>query len=143
MIQKITRAEYLAQKPKKPSKRKNDSDLERIVQPQCVQYLDSLIKDGEKIKYTSIPNSTYTTSWSVKAKNKREGLKAGLPDLLIIINDTLIFVELKREKEGVVSSVQEAWIQALNDAGQQAFVCRGYNKFVELINKTLEFTNSS
>lgn len=66
-------------------------------------------------KYTSIPNSTFTRSWKQLAKNKRNGLKPGLPDLLIVLKKkSLLFVEMKRTRGGRVSPEQREWIAALN-----------------------------
>lgn len=74
------------------------------------------------LRFTAIPNSTYTTSWSQKTKNRRTGLRAGLPDILILVapsqaKDNLgraLFVEMKRLKGGTVSPQQREWIAALN-----------------------------
>ena len=41
----------------------------------------------KNIKYSAIAHSTYCTSWSQKAKNKRTGLKRGVPDLLILLEE--------------------------------------------------------
>jgi len=100
---------------------------------QCalVQYLEL-----KKLKFTSIPNSTYTKSWKQKAKNKAEGLRPGLPDLLVIVKDHLVFIEMKRVKGGRVSEHQETWIAALNDCKSvQAFVCYGADEAMNLIER--------
>lgn len=79
------------------------------------------------LKFTSIPNSTFTKSHAIKAKNKREGLRRGLPDMLVVLPHKLLFIELKRMKGGVLSPEQEAWINKLNEIGDQveAIVCKG------------------
>jgi len=99
-------------------------------------------------KFTAIPNSTYTTSWKQKIKNKRVGLRAGLPDLLVIVpnenkkpNSILVFVEMKRKgaKVSAVSDEQGRWLSALNWCeGVTAEWCAGVDqaiKFIESISK--------
>lgn len=90
----------------------------------------------KNIKFTSIPNSTYTKSWKQKSKNKAEGLRPGLPDMLVIIKNHLVFIELKRVKGGRVSEHQESWIAALNGCeAVQAFVCKGAQEAMDLIER--------
>lgn len=91
--------------------------------------------EAKNIKFSAIPNSTYTTSWSVKARNKRTGLRPGLPDLIIALpNVGVIFIEMKKKKRGVVSDAQKEWIQVLNSCpGTEAHVCKGADQAIALI----------
>lgn len=93
-----------------------------------VQYLELL-----GLKFTAIPNSTYTKSWSQKNKNTRTGLRAGFPDLLIIVGDRVICIEMKRKKGGTLSPEQKQWNLALNAAGVPAYVCRGAEEAIKVI----------
>ena len=103
--------------------------LETDEQQVVVQYLEL-----KGLKFSSIPNSTYTKSWKQKAKNKAEGLRAGLPDLLIVLPNLLLFIEMKRTKGGVVSPVQKEWIEELNKIdGVKAIVCKGSDEAIENI----------
>lgn len=103
--------------------------LETDEQQVVVQYLEL-----KGLKFSSIPNSTYTKSWKQKAKNKAEGLRAGLPDLLIVLPNLLLFIEMKRTKGGVVSPVQKEWIEELNKIdGVKAIVCKGADEAIENI----------
>jgi len=98
-----------------------------------VQYLEL-----RNIKFTSIPNSTFTKSWKVKKRNKEEGLRAGLPDLFIIIKNKPLFIEMKREKGGVVSEYQKEWIEAINKcSGIKAYICKGFEEAKKIIDKYL------
>lgn len=106
--------------------------LEETEQAVVVQYCEL-----RGIKLSAIPNSTYTPSMKQKVKNKRQGLRAGLPDLLLIINNQLIFIEMKRVKGGVVSPEQREWHIALNTAGIPTYVCHGSDEAIELINQYL------
>lgn len=87
------------------------------------------------IKFTAIPNSTYTTSWAQKAKNKRTGLRAGLPDLLLVIPDKcLLFVEMKRQKKYTVSPHQKEWIEVLNTIPNvECRVCKGCQEAIDFV----------
>lgn len=87
------------------------------------------------VKYSAIPNSTFTKSWSVKNRNTRTGLRPGLPDLLVALPGTgVIFIEMKRQKKGVVSKEQKDWIDTLNACpGVQAFVCKGCDEAISTI----------
>ena len=86
-------------------------------------------------KFIAIPNSTYTKSWKQKHKNHREGLRAGLPDVLVIIpNKGLAFVEMKRTKGGQLRQNQKEWIEELNKLDNvEAFVAKGAHKAIEFI----------
>ena len=92
-------------------------------QVMLVQWLDLM-----GLKYSSIPNSTWTSSIKQKVRNKQSGLRPGLPDLLIALPGTgLLFIELKRTKQGVVSKAQQDWIDTINSCpGAQAYVCKGF-----------------
>ena len=108
--------------------------LETIEQQTLVHWLEI-----NNYKYTSIPNSTYTESYSQKRKNKAEWLKPWLPDLLIILKRwSLLFIELKRSKKSLskVSKEQKEWIEALsNISNVEAQVCYGAIEWIELIKK--------
>jgi hypothetical protein len=98
---------------------------EEAEQVALVQWLELI-----GLKFSAIPNSTYTTSWKVKTRNTRTGLRPGLPDLLIALPGTgLVFIELKRQKKGVVSTAQREWIETLNACpGVAAHVCKGFEE---------------
>lgn len=77
------------------------------------------------LKFTSVPNSTYTKSWKQKAHNTATGLRRGFPDLIILIRPDqakdgrgrLLTPEMKRTKDYSVSPAQRVWISALNSLG--------------------------
>ena len=83
--------------------------------------------------FTAIPNSTYTTSWNQKRKNTAMGLRAGFPDMVILVKDKIVFIELKRQKGGVVSDEQKLWITELSRRGAFALVCYGAGRAIEFI----------
>lgn len=101
----------------------------------------------KKLKFTSIPNSTWTPSFKQLAKNKRNGLRDGLCDLLIIIpkerslngEACLIFCELKRRKGGRATIHQLGWIDALNEVRNvEAFISMGCDDAIDYISSFLK-----
>lgn len=90
------------------------------------------------LKYSALPLSTYTTSQKQKALNARMGVRAGVPDMMVIIpperakggHGRLLFVEMKRTVGGTVSPHQKLWIEALNGIGDGvvAVVARGFDE---------------
>ena len=103
---------------------------EEAEQVMLVQWLELM-----GLKFSSIPNSTYTTSWKVKTRNTRTGLRPGLPDLLVALPGVgVIWIELKRTKRGVVSAVQQSWVDTLNACpGNQAYICLGADAAIAII----------
>lgn len=85
-----------------------------------------------------VPNETYTKSWSQKNRNKALGVSAGVPDLFCIVNGQLIAIEMKRTKGSVTSPEQKAWLEKLNDAGIPAYVCKGADAAIAVIEQHLK-----
>lgn len=85
--------------------------------------------------YWHTPNSTYTKSWKQKNKNKALGVKPGIPDLFVIVNNRLVGIEMKRAKGGTTSQNQKDWITKLNNAGVETVVCKGADEAIKFIEK--------
>ena len=86
-------------------------------------------------KFTAIPNSTRTPYPAVRRKQIEQGLRAGLPDLFIILkNKRLAFVEMKRQKGGRLTPDQKSWILKINECpGAVAQVCFGADQAIEWV----------
>lgn len=72
---------------------------------------------------------------------QRTGVKSGVPDVCLPIPRKgygALYIEMKRQKGGVVSSNQKTWIKRLNDAGNRAVVCRGWQQARDTIMDYLE-----
>lgn len=83
----------------------------------------------------AIPNGA-NKSMASAAKFKREGLRKGVPDLMLPIPCNGfhgLFIELKRTKGSVTSKEQRGWIALLHQAGYAAFVCRGADEAIDRI----------
>lgn len=102
--------------------------IEEIEQIHFVQWLDM-----KGYKYTAIPNSTYTKSIMQKMKNKRMGLRAGFPDLVVIAEGKFMCVEMKRLVNSSLSPAQKEWIEALQAAGIPAGVCKGAEEAIAFV----------
>lgn len=71
---------------------------------------------------------------SVAAELKRQGVKRGVPDVLIF-GEPHIAIELKRIRGGVVSDDQEAWLRGLRRRGWVVYVCRGHREAIGVLKK--------
>ena len=67
------------------------------------------------------------------AKFKAEGVSSGVPDLFC--PELLLWVEMKREKGGRLSSTQKDWIEYLESIGQTVIVGHGFEDAKEKIIK--------
>lgn len=87
------------------------------------------------LRFTHIPNETGHSLEARKraVRMKRQGVSRGFPDYLIIVDDQLIGIELKRQKGSRTSPEQVEWVQALNDAGVPAKVCKGFDEARDFI----------
>jgi hypothetical protein len=127
---------------------KQRNNEEEIEQRKVVEYLDYLKRKYQDpitfkqdiIKFTAIPNSTSVVSKDGKknyaelTKNTLDGVRAGLPDLFIIINQQAFFIEMKREIGGVVSDKQKKWIEAINQTTSlKAYVCKGFQEAKKIV----------
>lgn len=93
-----------------------------------------------KIPIFHIPNGSYK-SLTARIKSKQEGLKAGVPDLMIPIATKDyhgLFIEMKRVKNSKVSIHQNEWIELLNKQGYKAVVCYGSSEAIRTIEDYLK-----
>lgn len=61
---------------------------------------------------------------------KAEGVRRGVPDLFLAVPRGQfhgLFIEMKKEKGGVVSQAQKQMMEVLTTMGYQCAVCRGWN----------------
>lgn len=74
------------------------------------------------------------------AKLKRQGVKAGVPDICLPApryGYHGLYIELKRQHEGTVSEDQAEWIEYLAHEGYVAAVCHGWYEAAQLIMRYL------
>ena len=104
-------------------------------QTMVVQYLELLKQQGKIIAYCGLPNNTWTKSWSQKRKQTLEGVKKGFPDLVIVTQDNVLFLEMKRVKGGVVSPEQKEWIGILKDKETLTAIAKGFDEARKIIDE--------
>jgi hypothetical protein len=94
----------------------------------------------------AIPNGLAASSIGAARRMKEQGMKSGVPDLVLPIpagGYHGLWIELKRRRGGRVSPEQRAWIAHLNQVGYRAEVCAGWDAARELILNYLSATASS
>lgn len=88
------------------------------------------------LKFTHIANETGGTPEALRRaiRVKREGTSKGTPDYMIIVNGSLLFVELKRLRGSNISSEQLEWVEALNKVNNvEAIIAHGAQVAVDVI----------
>jgi len=94
-------------------------------QVKVVRWLKEQSYYGRVLKFTAIPNNTFTPFWSEINRKKSEGVEGGLPDLFILIPKWQIWIEMKRPRNILkngklgaspsrVEEEQLEWIQLIN-----------------------------
>ena len=61
---------------------------------------------------------------------QRTGVKSGVPDICLPVargGYGALYIELKRVKGGLLSANQKVWLDRLNQAGNRAVVCKGWD----------------
>lgn len=75
------------------------------------------------------------------SKLKREGLREGVPDLFLMVPNKThhgLFIEMKRQKGGVLSPIQKRRIAKAHQRGYAAHVCAGADAAIEIIKNYLK-----
>ena len=99
-------------------------DSEEREQMKLAAYLD-----GRKFLWCHVPNGGHRRK-VVAASLKRQGVKSGVPDVLIFA-PIQAAIELKRKSGGSVSANQRKFLDALGNAGWETYVARGADKAIE------------
>jgi hypothetical protein len=117
--------------------------LEREEQAVLAQYLDA-----RGVLWFHPPNEGKRKAW-IGAKMKTQGLKSGVPDVLIFerwydkdapterATGFGLAIELKRQAGGNASQAQYDWLVALQRRGWKAVVCHGATEAITWLEKRL------
>lgn len=100
-----------------------------------VEYLEILKAQGKVLNFSHTANETYTKSWNQKRKNSLMGTRKGVPDYLVVTNRHVLFIEMKRQRGGVVSKEQQEWVDNINKVGGKADISYGFDEAKEFIDK--------
>ncbi len=111
--------------------------LEYEEQCNVVEYLDLLLSQGKVTVFSAVPNNLYTKSWGLKLKQKKQGVRSGVPDLIILINDTVLFLEMKRVSGGKIGDEQKIWLESLQGKKVEARVAKGFLEAKRIIDSLL------
>lgn len=93
-------------------------------------------KHPELSLFYAIPNGA-NKSIAARMKFKREGLKAGVPDVHLPLaaerfHSRGLWIEFKSAK-GVVSESQKTWSKRLQDAGHSVVVCKSWTDAANIV----------
>ena len=98
-------------------------------QATLIQWANLNLKKYPELKLLfAIPNGGQRNAVT-GARLKEEGVRAGVPDLLLPVAKggyNSLFIEMKRRMGGIVSPQQRKWIKALREAGNKVEVCAGF-----------------
>jgi len=107
-----------------------------------VQWLDL-----KKLKYFAVPNEVKFVS-KIKSKigrinffkdRKKEGIKKGVPDLVVFLPNCILFVEMKRVKGSTTSDEQRQWVELINGYSYaKSAICNGADAAIQFTGKHLE-----
>ena len=89
------------------------------------------------IRFYHAPSETGSDPFARRRaiRMKQQGTVRGFPDYAIVTNTGLIFIELKRQKGSTTSPEQREWIEALNAAGTPAYVAKGAQAAIEIVER--------
>ena len=107
---------------------------EALIQESVCQFLALQERLG-RLLWFAVPNGGSRNI--IEAANlKRQGLRAGVPDLCIIPKiGPVMFIELKSE-EGTLSRLQSIWLQNLVEYGCPTRVCRSLDEVQQFLYET-------
>lgn len=121
----------------------NTTPLEKEEQISFVSYCEL---HGIKVISTQngfkMPKNSF--NWAAYSKTlKKMGLRTGFPDLIILAKNKsktheVLFIEMKRQKGGVVSPEQKEWIETLDNSNYCVGIAKGCESAINILNKYLE-----
>ena len=109
--------------------------LEHDEQVTFIQWCDS-----HKVLVFAIPNGS-NKSKVAQGRFKAEGLRAGIPDLMIPIARKPyngLFIEMKRRAKSSTSKAQKEWIIVLKQQGYSAEIAKGCDEAIRITEEYLK-----
>lgn len=134
-------AEHLARRQPRPSGfqpvRKPRSRAPRLPQATETEIHEAVaehmrLRGRRGVPWWHTPNGEHRDP-AIGAKLKRMGTRAGVPDVLLVIDGRLHGLELKRERGGVISAEQRAMHAELQEAGAIIETARGLDEALEVL----------
>ena len=94
--------------------------------------------DSKGYLWCHVPNGGHRRK-IVAASLRRQGVKSGVPDVLIFA-PIQAAIELKRKSGGSVSANQRKWLDALGNAGWDTYIARGADSAIGWLVEKIEDT---
>lgn len=104
------------------------NSLESLIQTQCVTWF-RLQHPNDLI--FAVPNGGSRNLLEAR-KLKREGVMAGVSDLIVIQNNRIVFIEMKHEK-GRQSKSQKEFENKVSNLGYEYHLCRSFGDFKTIV----------
>lgn len=107
----------------------------------------SLIQNRYNLRFYAVPNGTPLrtakgkTNWGYINKLKREGVKPGVPDLVILQDGRALYIEMKRQKGGIRSEEQKEWHSWLMNNNFSSAVCKGFEEAKYIVERWVRSQN--
>jgi hypothetical protein len=92
-------------------------------QEQCL-LIDWMELQHPSVRLFAVPNGSYK-GIQARVKAKKEGLRSGVPDLMIPA--WKLFIEMKKKKGGRLSENQKDWAEYLESVGYTVIVGHGFS----------------
>lgn len=105
---------------------------EQAIQRQCALILQRFVPPPPEGPCWSAINPIPAKSAAVAGISKAMGMRAGVPDLLMIQQGRALFVEFKNRK-GSLSAVQTAMRDEIEAAGGRFMVARDVEEFLSIL----------
>ena len=83
-------------------------------------------------------------NWAAYSKTlKKMGMSKGFPDLIVLARNKsktheVLFIEMKRQKGGVLHEEQKEWITRLDNEGYCVGVAKGCEAAINILNRYLD-----
>jgi hypothetical protein len=129
-----------AAKATDPSTKLSEHQEQCLVIDWCHAHLDL---DPRLELIFAIPNGLWAKNKGVALKAKAEGLKKGVPDLLLPIASKGwhgLFVEMKKLTGSSTSTAQKQWHTDLREQGYAVELCKGHEQAIAAIVAYLELS---
>lgn len=106
---------------------------EHLIQVSCINWFK---REYPNYLIFSIPNGEFRHK-TVALRLKAEGLTAGIPDLCVITDKKILWVELKAEK-GRLSIHQKEVQKKMQELNQEVYTCFSFDEFKDLLQKVTQ-----
>lgn len=124
-------------KPKVKGARKNAKPIKVKIPSEdleCMRLVDYL--KSKNLRFTHVANES--KSLPQRIKNARLGTSKGFPDYVIFVPGHVLFIEMKKRRNGRLSPEQKQWIADLTTLGQRAYVCAGFDEVKAVIDSYVQ-----